>query len=170
MKKVFLYGLFCILIAGCASSRMSTISTPIIFDYKIETIALSPSGGLLADAIGVELFNRGFNIVDTNSMSQLMVRLNLSELEITQPQNLKLLEEQGIDVYLSVKSVAAYDGLPQSASVRMNSARNGKVIGGVSWQNGWGGQAGSIVDRAMRKDIAEAAIEITEALVKQLRQ
>jgi len=80
------------------------------------------------------------------------------------------LKGQGIDVYLSIKSAAAYDGLPQSASVRINSTSDGKVVGGCSWQNGWGGQAGSIMDRTMRKDITAAAVEITNILVKQLRK
>jgi len=60
------------------------------------------------------------------------------------------------------------DGLPQSASVLLTSTETARIIGGVSWQNGWGGMAGSIADRTMRKDVADAAKEITDALVKQV--
>ncbi len=67
-----------------------------------------------------------------------------------------------------VGAAAGYDGQPQSASVRVNSTRNGKIIAGVSWQNGWGGMAGSIADRTMRQDLTEAAVEITDSLVEQL--
>jgi hypothetical protein len=44
------------------------------------------------------------------------------------------------------------------------------VIGGVAWQNGWGGQAGSMADRTMRKDVIEAAREIADVLVKAIRR
>jgi hypothetical protein len=51
--------------------------------------------------------------------------------------------------------------------VRINSTSNwSNVIAGVSWKNGWGGRAGSISDRGMRKDIPGAAEEIVRALIK----
>ncbi len=159
-----------LLIAACATSKTSTVGIMTTIDHPIDTIAMDPNGGLLADAIGVALSNYGFNVIDTNTMTRLMFRLNLNEIELTEPQNLSMLQEQGIDAFLSVKSAAGYDGLPQSASVRMNSTHNGKIIVGVSWQNGWGGQAGSIADRAMRKGITEAASEIATALVNKIKR
>lgn len=130
-------------------------------------IALAPSGGVLADAIGIELFNRGFTVVDTQQFSDFMIRHNMTELQFSQPQNLKLIKEEGIDAILMVKSVAGYDQKPQSATVRLNSTDDwGKIIAGVSWKNGWGGRPGSIADRSMRKDIPGAAEEIVQALLR----
>ena len=60
------------------------------------------------------------------------------------------------------------DGLPQSASVRINSTHTGEILAGVSWQNGWGGQSGSIADRTMRKDLTKAAEEIVSEIVSTL--
>lgn len=150
------------LIISCSGSQVSSVTGSLPRNVKI---ALAPSGGVLADAIGVELFNRGFTVFDTNQVSNLLVRLNMTEIELADPNNLSLLKDQGIDAVLNVKSTVAYDGKPQSASVRINSTSTGEILAGLSWQNGWGGQAGSIADRSMRKDIAEAAKEIVDNLL-----
>jgi hypothetical protein len=94
-----------------------------------------------------------------------MVRLNIDEVEIAMPQGLEKLKGKGIAAFLTIKSPGAYDGQVQSASARASSTHTGRIIAGVSWQNGWGGQAGSVVDRTMRKGLAEAAQEIADALV-----
>jgi hypothetical protein len=125
---------------------------------------MAPSGGIFADAIAVSLFNHGFQVIDTSEMSNLMVRLNLNEVELMQPQSLSAVRDAGIDVILSVKTVGGYDGKPQSASVRLNSTKNGEIVTGLSWQNGWGGTPGSWADRAQRKDIADAADEIAKRI------
>ncbi|CAN7780840.1 hypothetical protein LJR296_007991 [Cupriavidus necator] len=127
-------------------------------------IALTPGGGLMADAVGVELANRGFTIIDPSSTSNMMIRLNLNEVEVAKPEGLTKLREQGIDALLIVRTVGGYDQQPQSASARMNSTQSGQLLAGVTWQNGYGGMAGSPADRVMRKGLSEAAIEIADAL------
>jgi hypothetical protein len=158
-----------LLYISCGGSKLSYVGGPSKISVPIDTIALDPSGGILADAIGVELLNYGFNVVDTQKTTGLMARLNLDEISIMQPTNLTKLKESGIDAFLSVKAAAGYDGLPQSASVRLNSTQDGKIITGVSWQNGWGGAPGSPADRTMRKGITEAAAEIAIALSSKVR-
>jgi hypothetical protein len=130
---------------------------------------MAPDGGLLADAVGIELSNRGFTVIDQASTSKTMVRLNLNEIEITKPEGLARLKEQGIDAFLIVRAAGGYDQQPQSASARMTSTHNAQLLAGISWQNGWGGQAGSVADRVMRKGLAEAATEIADALVARLK-
>ncbi|KPJ62271.1 hypothetical protein AMJ44_15845 [candidate division WOR-1 bacterium DG_54_3] len=165
--KFFILSSALLLSIACAGS---SVSQSIGYIPSQAAIALAPSGGILADAIGIELFNRGFTVVDTQQFSDFMIRHNMTELEFSQPQNLKLIKEEGIDAILMVKSVAGYDEKPQSATVRLNSTEKwGKIIAGVSWKNGWGGRAGSIADRTMRKDVPEAAKEIVQALLKQGR-
>jgi hypothetical protein len=68
-----------------------------------------------------------------------------------------------------VRAAGGYDDQPQSATARVNSTHNGRVLAGASWQNGWGGRAGSIADRTMRRGLAQAAREIADALVPRLR-
>lgn len=152
-------------LAGCASSKVSTIGKANL-NHPVNTIAMAPSGGVLADAVALELFNRGYNVIDTNQMSQLMVRMNLSEIEVMKRQNLESLKDEGIDVVLNCRAVAGYDGLPQSATVRLTSTHTGAVVAGLTWQNGRGGQVGSMADRSMRKDVVEAAVEIVGEMVK----
>ena len=71
-------------LVACAGSRISTVSpgNGIKVTQPVKTIAMAPSGGLFADAIAVELANRGFHIIDTAQTSQLLVRLNLNEVEV----------------------------------------------------------------------------------------
>jgi hypothetical protein len=94
----------------------------------------------------------------------MMVRLNMNEVEVQRPENLAKLKAQGIDAFLSVRASGAYDGQPQGASARVVSTGTGRLIAGVTWQNAWGGQAGSIADRTMRKGLNEASVEIANAL------
>lgn len=156
-------------IAACGMSQVS--SSPVTVGVKppIRSIAMMPGGGLLADAVSVELLNRGFAVIDPSTTSSMMVRLNLNEIEITRPEGLGKLREQGIDAVLSVKAAGSYDDQPQSASARMTSTVDAKLIAGVTWQNGFGGQAGSIMDRVMRQGLNGAASEIANGLAKQIR-
>ena len=157
-----------LVLTGCSISKIQSAQgrRP---GHSVKAIAMAPSGGLLADAIGVELFNLGYQVFDTSQTSSLLVRLNLSEMEVVRPENLTRLRAEGIDAYLVCRAAAGSDGLPQSASVRVNSTHTGAILAGLSWQNGWGGQAGSIADRTMRKDLSEAASEIAHELSTRLR-
>ena len=157
-----------LLLAACASSQISKVLVSGGVMHPVKSIAMAPDGGLLADAVAVELSNRGYNVIDSATTSKMMVRLNLNEVEITRPEGLAKLREQGIDALLSVRAAAGYDQQPQSASARVTSTHTGRVLAGITWQNGWGGQAGSIADRTMRKGLAEAATEITDALAKSM--
>lgn len=158
-----------IILSGCASSKISTIPVSGRLSTSVRVIAFDPGGGLLADAVGVELSNRGFTVLDSATTSKLMTRLNLNEVEIATPVGLEKLKSQGVDAYPTVRAAGGHDQQVQSASARVNSTDTGQVVAGITWQNGWGGEAGSIADRTMRKGLAEAAAEIAEALVKSLR-
>jgi hypothetical protein len=158
-----------LLLSACGGSKISQTVRPAPLSHPLRSIALAPSGGLLADAIGVELANRGYVVIDTQQTSALLIRVNASELELLSPRSLTGFREQGIDAILAVKAAFARDDRPQSASVRLNSTYTSQVLAGVSWQNGWGGRSGSIADRVMRQDTADAAREIVDGLVKGLR-
>ena len=155
-------------LAGCSSSSISSTraAAPV---HAVNTVALAPSGGIMADAVGIELFNHGFQVFDTAQTSNLFVRLDLSEVEVARPAGLRALVAEGIDAYIAVRSVAGAGNQPQSASVRVNSTHNGAMLAGLTWENGWGGMAGSIADRTMRSDLSEAADEIAEELAERLR-
>lgn len=155
---------------ACSGATMSTPQNLRPLPEKIESVALAPSGGVLADAIGTELFNHGIQVIDTQETSNYLVRLNLDEIELMQPKTLSALRGRGITALLSVKSVAGYDARPQSATVRVVSTQTGELVAAVNWQNGRGGAQGSPADAMMRKDIVGAAQQIAQALVSQLRR
>ena len=157
-----------ILVSGCGGAKMSLVQPRDFVDHSVNAIALSPSGGIMAEAIGIELSAQGYVIIDASVVSDLMVRNNLSEIQVALPKNLRLLKEEGIDAYLFVSTSGGYDGSPNSATVRVNSTHNGKLISGVTWQNAWGGQEGSMADRDMRKSVPEAAKQIAKELIKGL--
>ena len=168
-KQILLAILSTALLVGCASSKVSSLPIASQTKHAVKVIAFSPGGGLLADAVGVELSNRGFTVIDSSTTSSMMVRLNLNEIEITRPEGFAKLKDQGIDAFLIVRGGGGYDENPQSASARMNSTHNGQVLAGVTWQNGFGGAAGSPADRVMRKGLTEAASEIAAALAERVK-
>ena len=137
---------------------------------RIESIALAPSGGLFADAIGTELFNNGMKVIDTQETSNFLLRTNLDEVELLQPKSLTAMRDRGINAVLSVKMAAGYDGKPQSATVRVVSTKSGELIAATNWQNGHGGARGSPADAMMRKDVVGAAAQIGKAISSQLRR
>ncbi len=170
MKKYFILVLIsAALIGGCASSKMSSLPVASQTKHTVKVIAFAPGGGLLADAVGVELSNRGFTVIDSSTTSSMMIRLNLNEIEVNRPEGLAKLRDQGIDALLVVRGGGGYDQQPQSASARMNSTHNGQVLAGVTWQNGFAGAAGSPVDRGMREGRTEAASEIATALTERVK-
>ena len=168
-RRSLLAALSVTLLSACASSKVSTNSTPNQIKALVKVIAFAPGGGLLADAVGVELANRGFTIIDSATTSTMMIRLNLNEIEIARPEGLAKFKTQGIDAMLIVRAGGGYDQQPQSASARMTNTSTGQIIAGVTWQNGFGGAAGSPADRIMRKGLNEAAIEIANALSERIK-
>lgn len=174
MKKLLLViSVACItLLTGCAGSKVSNISTndtgpkPIV-----KTIAMNPGGALMSDAVATELLNKGFAVIDSAATSNLMIRLNLTEIEIARPEGLQKFKAKGIDALLTVKAAASqFDGLPDSATARMVDTNTGKVLAAVNWQNGWAGAAGSPASRMMRSGLQEAASEMANALALRIQQ
>ena len=161
-------GILVVALCGCAGSKITPIATARAPVSPISTIAFAPSGGVLADAVGLSLLNYDVRVFDTQQTSNLLIRFNLDEEEIMEPQNLATIAERGIDAILFVRTVAGYDDKPQSASIRLVHTSDGLLVGGLAWQNGKGGVAGSPLDRAQRKDIVDAAEEIARALAEQM--
>lgn len=156
------------LVAGCAGSSMSIVQPGNLPSHSIARLALAPGSGVLGEAIGLELFNRGLTVVDTSEAVAIIGRVGLQEFEVTTAKGFAALHESGIDSVLIVKAVAAADGTPESASVRLTDTGSGEIIAGITWQNGWGGQRGSMADRQMRKNLSETASEISSELVRRL--
>lgn len=161
---LMLLSLTCLIFSGCAAPQVNVVRNQTPLGSPIRTVALMPGGGVLADAIGIELLRFGFNVIDTGKVSDLMIRNNLNEIEITKPQNLLFLNNDGIDAVILVKSAAGYDGRPQSANVKIIQTKTGQLVAGANWQNGRAGRQGSMADQDARVDLAVAAQQIANAL------
>ena len=91
------------------------------------------------------------------------VKTNLNEAEITEPKGLEAFAKEG-GCSITVSAVGGYDQMPQSASIQIVNTKTFDIMAGINWQNGWGGQQGSIADRVMRKGLTRSAKEIVNAL------
>lgn len=170
MKNIIAISMIIMVIGGCATSKTNISRNPNALPQNVSRIALMPSGGSLADAVGIELLNYGYDVIDTSTVTGYMVRYNLNEMELALPQNISRLSQDGIDTLLIVKGAAGYDGRPENASARLVSTSDGKLIAGVTWQNGKGGAMGSPADGVMRSNLSQAASKIAEGLAGALSE
>jgi hypothetical protein len=169
-RRLFAILLFVgLLLTACSGAKLTETTREEYTGPPIAAIALAPGGGPFADAIGVELFNMGLNVVDAEQTESILARIGLTDIQVTSPESFGALREAGVDALLVVKAVMAADGTPQSASVRVTSVHDSQLIAGITWQNGWGGMRGSISDRVMRQDLAEAAAQIAKRLSGRLQ-
>lgn len=168
MSKVIVACLLALLLSSCAGSKVSLQTFNSQDSSSIKTIAIGPSSGVLGDAVATELGGCGYTVVDTMATQRLMARSNLDEVEIALPAGQQAFAKEGIDALLTVSAVGGYDQQPQSASARIQSTKTGELVTGVTWENGWGGRAGSIADRTMREGLTGAAKEIGGELCKGL--
>lgn len=166
MKQIILFIVVTFFVNGCATSRISNSKINIGKSHSVKVIALAPDGGLMADAIGIELYNLGLRVVDSNETTEIMVQSNIASLKFLGKKNLRILKDSGIDGYLTVKSFFKADGKPSSVSARLSSTHTGELLAGISWQAGWGGMQGSIAHNIMSQNLNEAAEEIAKALVE----
>jgi len=170
LKNLFILFIGAALAGGCCigPAVMSDIGPSKLPDQPITRLAIAPGSGLLGDAIGLELFNRGLTVVDADESKAIMGRVGLKEFEIVEAQGLAALHEKGIEAVLIVKSNFAPDGVPESATIRIINTASGKLIVGIVWQNAWGGERGSPLDRMARKSLPGAAKDISEELLRRL--
>ncbi|MEY5014430.1 MAG: hypothetical protein RIS92_788 [Verrucomicrobiota bacterium] len=155
---------------GCASQRMDISRSSNPASANVKRIGLMPGGGVLSEAIGIQLMNLGFDVVDMGVATNTSTRINLNEIEFAQQANLKdLANKYGVDCVLIVKSVGGYDGKPSSAAARLLDTRTGSLLSGVTWQNGKGGAQGSPADNLMRSDLSSSAKKLAAGIASTLR-
>lgn len=167
LRRMVLLALSATLLAGCASSKIN--ATPMLSTKPaVHVIAFAPGGGLMSDAVGVELSSRGFTVIDTHATSGLLAQLNLTEADVARTDGLGKLKDRGVDAYLVVRAIGGYDQMPQSASARLVSTVDGSLVAGINWQNGFAGLRGSMADRLQRDGLTEAAKQIADAIQARL--
>lgn len=163
-----LFIVFSLIATGCAAPRINVIPNANLRKGQIRTIAIAPTGDMLADAVGLELMQLGLRVIDSGIIKNLLLRAGLAETDISNPDFLSSLSEDGIDAIIITNAVAGYDGRPQNVTVKVVLTINGELAAGATWQNGYGGAQGSAMDRDFRSDFAAAAKQIANALAKPL--
>ena len=167
--KIFVILITLLLIGGCATSKISRVNKSLKVSHEVKTIALSPEENVIADAIGIELFNRGIRIIDSNETTEMMLQAGIKTLKFIGRKSLRKLKEKGIDAYMTVHGYMTSEGNPGSLSVRLTSTHTGEIIAGISWQSGWGGMRGSIAHNIMTSNINDAAEEIADEIILRLK-
>jgi hypothetical protein len=156
-----------LILVGCGGSKMSVMQNTKPLSQSVNRIAIALGSGAFGDAIGIELFNMGFQIVDSNQVAGIADKAGLKESELFTPKGYATFRAEGIEVIIISKAVSV-GSTPESANVKAFETISGNLIAGITWQNAWGGQRGSVADRTMRKNISEAAQDITRELSSRL--
>jgi len=142
-------------LVGCSTSRVSS-TTRISETLPSNKIAVAP-GSVLADAVGVELFQYGYDVVPA-SMVDVVVgkKYWISNSDFLTPQNMSKLRAKGIGSLLVIRSSSEYGGVPQAAVVRLIDTSNLETLAAVNWQG----------DSTLSSELVKAAAQIASELRK----
>jgi len=116
----------------------------------ITAIYVGGSGGILAEAIGLEFAHYGLAVVSEGIPGDGVV------------------PDGGIGVLDIEWTFALHDGNPNTVIAKVTALGSGVMLAGVSWTNARAGAAGSAADVIVRKTTTTAAQEIAAALVRQI--
>lgn len=116
-----------LIVTGCATSTVSSNSR-IEAERIAGPIVVPPDASLLADAIGVELFQRGYDVATGDRARSL--------LRNYRPGGKVESVKEGTPVVLVVNSsgYTAFTGVPEAAVVKLTHAGGLATISAVNWQ------------------------------------
>jgi len=154
--------------AGCAGARITEMAHAPWSGARIESIAIDPRGGVMGEEIALHLNSGSLRVLNADQTVQLARRAGLDEYHVNSPEGLEALRNAGTDALLVLKTMIGWDGNPQVVTARLIDTRTAEVITGFSWENGWGGDFGSVADRAMRKSVPEAARQISATILNRI--
>ena len=155
--------------AGCAGARLTEMIQTPYSGPLVQSIAIDPRGGIMGEEIAMHLVSGSLKVFDSDQTIQIARRAGIDEYHINSPEGLEGLRNGGVDALLIVKTMIGWDGKPQIVTARLINTHTSEVITGFSWENGWGGDFGSIADRTMRKSVPEAARQISASILNRIR-
>ncbi|MEE8327839.1 MAG: hypothetical protein V3R32_03495 [Nitrosomonadaceae bacterium] len=157
--------------SACASKITSITSQPT--SHKIQKLAVTIHGGVMAEALTRALNKQGFNAVKLADFYRLLERINMKEVNPSDPSSLvKLYEADGIDAFVLSRttSVDELTGYPNTVIVTVYSTRDGRKLVDLEWENIRTLQrSNSLAENSPKEDIDVAAEKIVKELVKHLR-
>ena len=154
--------------AGCAGTRITEMIHAPRSGSPIQSIAIDPRGGIMGEEIAMHLTSGNLRVLDSDHTTQLARRSGIDEHHLNSPAGLEALRNGGAEALLIIKTMIGWDGKPQVVTVKLIDTMTAEVITGFSWENGWGGDFGSVADRAMRRSVPEAARQISTSLLDRI--
>jgi hypothetical protein len=125
-----------ILFQGCSMGPKVSSTFRTVTELPKGKLAIAPTSGVLGDAIGVELFQRGYDVMSATQINALYRRLHFDIWQGLTRANLSELHKSGIGMLLIVRAGTSYGILPQSAVVQVLDARDGETLAAVNWDSG----------------------------------
>lgn len=124
-------------LSGCGMAQTSTSPYVATQTEAVVTLALSPGGGAMGDAVAARLAAQGFPVVPAEATAALMQRQGLSSLELSQLGGLSFLRANGVDAVLIVRAPEA--GAPiASARATVLRVSDGRAIAESRWHSRFG--------------------------------
>jgi len=171
MRTLLTIGLLSLL-SACGGARV--VGSDNFIKHPIHRIAVSPSGGDVADAIVQRLREKEggkLEVMGTKATAEMLQRTKVMSIKATTPESLAILKREGIDAWLRMESAAhPSSDTPQNVNVRMTSTHDPLQYIDFLWHNGWGGMRGSLADATMRRGRDDALDAVTDEIVARLAQ
>jgi hypothetical protein len=150
---VALLGGISILLLGCSSSTVSQTRRLEGKEWG-NRLMVAPNSNLLGNAVGVELFQRGFDVV-SGEQSRALYRKHALNYGDSSPAMLSKLHGEGVELFLTVQSSGydSYGGTPENAVVNILSTKTGATVAAVNWESNddlWFGGSDGLVEAAKK--------------------
>ena len=160
------------IVTGCAAPKILSTAKTSGGKVAVSNIALSPDGGIVADAVGASLAAMGFGIVDAGQSGNLVARSGLDEAEISTSRGLRELRAAGVDAVLKVRTTSSGNNRIKFVTAQIFDTRSRKLIASTSWQNSRSYTRGglpSLFTNVLQLDIVEIGDAIAKELSKSIR-
>lgn len=148
-----------LMITGCTSTEKMTAEDAVRPPPpSLNVIAVAPTG-LLAEAVGSELFQKGYQIIPAAQVSTMIQQAFPGETYLLSPRVLSFLRSKGVQSVLLVTSRSSYGQVPSDAVVQIISTFDGSTLAATNFH-----YERDVFDWDKSGDVASAAHEIASSL------
>ena len=101
----------------------------------IRRIAFEPNRDIGGDPLVSNLRRQGFTVLSASDTSGLVQKLQLNTAKLFEPDNLRRLNREGVDVIMTVRTILGNDGTILVMQVQAVNTSSGKLFGRWNWDN-----------------------------------
>ncbi len=133
-KQAFTVMVGVLALAGCAPS------SGIRFDpgeplVTIRRVAFEPTRDAVAEPLVSNLRLQGFTVLAPNDTAGLIQKLNVSAAKLFEPDNLRRLNGESVDVVMSLRTIVGNDGTILVIQLQAVNTSSGRLFGRWNWEN-----------------------------------